>query len=141
MAFVPIDDRDGWIWLDVDFVPWREARVHVLTHALHYASSVFEGERMYNGQIFKLTEHTNRLFRSAEVLDFQIPFTVAQINDACKETCVRNGLTDAYVRPIAFRGSEQVSVSAQETRTRVAIAVWDWPSYFDPETKAKGIRL
>ena len=141
MAFVPIDDRDGWIWFDGEFVPWREARVHVLTHALHYASSVFEGERMYNGQIFKLTEHTNRLFRSAEVLDFKIPFTVAQINDACKETCVRNGLTEAYVRPLAWRGSEQVSVPAQNTTVHVAIAVWDWPSYFDAETKAKGIRL
>ncbi|MFN7620577.1 MAG: branched-chain amino acid aminotransferase, partial [bacterium] len=141
MAFVPIDDRDGWIWFDGEFVPWREARVHVLTHALHYASSVFEGERMYNGQIFKLTEHTNRFFRSAEVLDFRIPFTVAQINDACKETCARNGLTDAYVRPLAWRGSEQVSVPAQNTTVHVAIAAWDWPSYFDPETKRKGIRL
>jgi branched-chain amino acid aminotransferase len=122
MAFVPIDDRDGWIWFDGEFVPWREARVHVLTHALHYASSVFEGERMYNGQIFKLTEHTNRFFRSAEVLDFSIPFTVAQINDACKETCARNGLADAYVRPLAWRGSEQVSVPAQNTTVHVAIA-------------------
>ena len=102
----PIDDRDGWIWLDGQFAPWREAKVHVLTHGLHYASAVFEGERMYGGEIFKLTEHTERLFKSAEILDFSIPFTVAQIDEACKATCARNGLDDCYVRPIAWRGSE-----------------------------------
>ena len=141
MSFVPIDDRDGWIWLNGEFVPWREAKVHVLTHALHYASSVFEGERMYGGEIFKLTEHTERLIRSAELLDFKIPYSVAEIDQACKETCARNGLTDCYVRPVAFRGSEQVSVSAGHTTVRLAIAAWDWPSYFDAETKKKGIRL
>ncbi|HWE44924.1 MAG TPA: branched-chain amino acid aminotransferase [Caulobacteraceae bacterium] len=141
MSFVPIDDRDGWIWLNGEFVPWREAKVHVLTHALHYASSVFEGERMYGGEIFKLTEHTERLFRSAELLDFQIPYSVAEIDQACKDTCARNGFTDCYLRPVAFRGSEQVSVSARRTTVRVAIAAWDWPSYFDAETKKKGIRL
>jgi branched-chain amino acid aminotransferase len=122
-------------------VPWRQAKVHVLTHALHYASSVFEGERMYGGEIFKLTEHTERLIRSAELLDFKIPYSVAEIDQACKDTCVKNGLTDCYLRPVAFRGSEQVSVSAKNTRTRVAIAVWDWPSYFDAETKKRGIKL
>ncbi len=141
MSFVPIDDRDGWIWMDGEFVPWRQAKVHVLTHALHYASSVFEGERMYGGEIFKLTEHTERLIRSAELLDFKIPYSVAEIDQACKDTCVKNGLTDCYLRPVAFRGSEQVSVSAKNTRTRVAIAVWDWPSYFDAETKKRGIKL
>ena len=141
MSLVPMDDRDGWIWLDGQFVPWREAKVHVLTHGLHYASAVFEGERMYGGEIFKLTEHTERLFRSAEVLDFQIPFTVAQIEEACKQTCERNGLDDCYIRPIAWRGSESISVSAQSTKIHVAIAVWEWPSYFKPEEKAKGIRL
>jgi branched-chain amino acid aminotransferase len=141
MTSVPFDDRDGWIWLDGQFAPWREAKVHVLTHGLHYASAVFEGERMYGGEIFELTAHTERLFKSAEILDMQIPFTVAEIDQACKDTCARNGLADAYVRPIAWRGSEMIGVSAQNTRIHVAIAVWDWPSYFKPEEKAKGIRM
>jgi len=141
MSTAAFDDRDGWIWLDGQFVPWREAKVHVLTHGLHYASSVFEGERMYGGEIFELTAHTERLFKSAEILDFEIPFTVAEIDQACKDTCARNGLQDAYLRPIAWRGSEMIGVSAQNTTIHVAIAVWDWPSYFRPEEKAKGIRL
>ncbi len=141
MSLVPYDDRDGWIWLDGRFTPWRDAKVHVLTHALHYASAVFEGERMYGGEIFKLTEHTERLFRSAEILDFTIPYTVAQIDAACKETCARNGLADCYVRPIAWRGSEVMGVSAQASTIHVAIAAWEWPSYFNPEEKAKGIAL
>jgi branched-chain amino acid aminotransferase len=141
MSNVSFDDRDGWIWLDGQFVPWREAKVHVLTHGLHYASSVFEGERMYGGEIFELTAHTERLFASAEMLDFQIPFTVAEIDQACKDTCAKNGLADAYLRPIAWRGSEMIGVSAQNTTIHVAIACWDWPSYFKPEEKAKGIRL
>ena len=141
MSLVPMDDRDGWIWLDGQFTPWREAKVHVLTHGLHYASAVFEGERMYGGEIFKLTEHTERLFKSAEILDFSIPFTVAQIEDASKATCAKNGLDDCYIRPIAWRGSEQMGVSAQSSKIHTAIAVWEWPSYFKPEEKAKGIRL
>lgn len=141
MSTVPFDDRDGWIWLDGEFVPWREAKVHVLTHGLHYASAVFEGERMYNGKIFELTAHTERLFKSAEIMDFEIPFTVAQIDQACKDACAKNGLTDAYLRPIAWRGSEMIGVAAQNTKTHVAIACWDWPSYFSPEEKAKGIRM
>ena len=141
MSIVPFDDRDGWIWLDGQFVPWREAKVHVLTHGLHYASSVFEGERMYNGHIFELTAHTERLFESARILDFEIPYTVAEIDKACIETCKKNGLEDAYLRPIAWRGSEMIGVSAQNTKIHVAIAVWDWPSYFKPEERAKGIRL
>jgi branched-chain amino acid aminotransferase len=141
MSIVPFDDRDGWIWLDGQFVPWREATVHVLTHGLHYASAVFEGERMYGGEIFELTAHTERLFKSAEILDFEIPFTVAQIDQACKDACAKNGLTDAYVRPIAWRGSEMIGVSAQNTKIHVAIACWDWPSYFSPAEKAKGIRM
>ena len=141
MSLVPFDDRDGWIWLDGQFVPWREAKIHVLTHGLHYASAVFEGERMYGGEIFELTAHTERLFKSAEILDMVIPFTVAQIDQACKDTCARNGLEDAYLRPIAWRGSEMIGVSAQNTKIHVSIAVWDWPSYFKPEEKAKGIRL
>ena len=141
MSLVPFDDRDGWIWLDGQFVPWREATVHVLTHGLHYASAVFEGERMYGGEIYELTAHTERLFKSAEILDMEIPFTVAQIDQACKDACARNSLTDAYIRPIAWRGSEMIGVSAQNTKIHVAIAVWDWPSYFSPAEKAKGIRM
>jgi branched-chain amino acid aminotransferase len=141
MSVVPFDDRDGWIWLDGQFVPWREAKVHVLTHGLHYASVVFEGERMYNGKVFELTAHTERLFKSAEILDFEIPYTVAEIDQACIDTCRKNGLENAYLRPIAWRGSEMIGVSAQNTRIHVAVAVWDWPSYFSPEEAARGIRL
>jgi branched-chain amino acid aminotransferase len=141
MSLVPFDDRDGWIWLDGQFVAWREAKVHVLTHGLHYASAVFEGERMYGGEVYALKEHTERLFKSAEILDFEIPYTPDEINRATLETCAKNGLTDCYIRPIAWRGTEMIGVSAQNTRIHVAIAVWDWPSYFDPELKRKGIRL
>ena len=141
MAFVPFDDRDGWIWFDGDFVPWREAKTHVLTHGLHYGSSVFEGERMYGGEIFKLTAHSARLKRSAELLDFEIPYSVAEIDAACKETCARNGLTDCYIRPVAYLGAEQLSVSSLNSKVHLAIAAWEWPSYFDPEVKKKGIAL
>jgi len=141
MSLLPFDDRDGWIWFDGEFVPWREAKVHVLTHGLHYASAVFEGERMYGGQVFKLTEHTERLHKSAEILDFEIPYSVAEIDRACVEVCARNGLPDAYIRPISWRGSEMIGVSAQNTKIHTAIACWDWPSYFSPEERAKGIRL
>ena len=141
MSLVPFDDRNGWIWLDGQLVPWREAKVHVLTHALHYASCVFEGERMYDGEIFKLTEHNERLIRSAEILDFTIPFTVAQIDEACKQTAAKNGFENCYVRPLAWRGAEQMGVSAQHAKIHVAIATWEWASYFDPEQARKGIRL
>jgi branched-chain amino acid aminotransferase len=141
MALIPFDDRDGWMWLDGAFTPWREAKVHVLTHGLHYASAVFEGERMYGGEIFKLADHTTRLFKSAEILDFQIPFTMEEIDAASIEVCARNGLGDCYVRPIAWRGSETIGVSAQDSKIHVAIAAWDWPSYFNPEEKARGIAL
>ncbi len=141
MALVPFHDRDGWIWLDGGFVPWREANLHVLSHALHYGSAVFEGERMYNGRIFALEAHTRRLFRSAELLDFRIPYTEAEINRACIDTCVKNGLEDCYVRPIAWRGAEQLSVSALSTKTRVAIAAWEWPKYFDATKLKRGVRL
>jgi branched-chain amino acid aminotransferase len=137
----PFDDRDGFIWIDGQFVPWREAKIHVLTHALHYASSVFEGERLYGGEIFKLTQHTKRLFRSADLLDMQIPFTVDEIDDACKETCRRNGLIDGYVRPVAWRGAEVMGVPSKGSKVHVAVAAWEWPSYFDPEEKKKGIRI
>jgi len=141
MSLLPFDDRDGWIWLDGAFVPWREAKVHVLTHGLHYASAVFEGERMYGGEIFKLTEHSERLHNSARILDFEIPYSVAEIDQASNEVCARNGLDDAYIRPIAWRGTEMIGVSAQNTTIHTAIACWEWPSYFQPEERARGIRL
>ncbi len=141
MSIVPFDDRDGWIWLDGRFVPWRDAKLHVLSHAMHYGSGVFEGERMYNGAIFELDAHTRRLFHSAETLDFEIPFTVEEISQACIDACDKNGFADCYVRPIAWRGSEQLSVSARETRTHVAVAVWAWPKYFDAARFNRGIRL
>jgi branched-chain amino acid aminotransferase len=138
---LPFDDRDGHIWFDGAMVPWRSAQVHVLTHGLHYASAVFEGERLYSGKIFKLEEHTERLFKSAEILGFTIPYTIDQINAACREAAAASGLQDAYVRPIAWRGSEVMGVSARATKIHVAVAVWEWPSYFDAEQKMKGIRL
>lgn len=141
MAMIPFDDRDGLIWFNGEFVDWRDARLHVLTHGLHYASCVFEGERMYAGKIFKLTEHTERLARSAEILGFKLPYSVAEIDAASHETCVRNGIVDGYVRPVAWRGSEMMGVSAQHNRINVAIAAWDWPSYFSPEARMQGIRL
>jgi len=141
MASVPFDQLEGVIWFNGEFIPWADAKVHVLTHGLHYASSVFEGERAYSGNIFKLREHTERLFNSAELLGFEIPYTVQEIDDACNETLKRQGLKDAYIRPIAWRGSEMMGVSAQSNRINVAIAVWEWPSYFSPEERLKGIRL
>lgn len=140
MALVPFDDRDGWIWLDGAFVPWRDARLHVLSHGLHYASGVFEGERCYAGNIFKLREHTERLLASARLLGFEIPWTAEQIDAACVETVARNGHTDAYVRPIAWRGAEQLSVSAQKTRIHLAVAAWAWPNLFG-DARMKGVRL
>ena len=137
----PYDDRDGWIWFDGALVPWREANAHVLTHALHYASSVFEGQRAYGGEIFRLTEHSERLRRSAELLGFEIPWTVEQIDAACRETLRANDLTDAYMRPLAWRGSEQMGVSAQRTRIHLAIACWPWGAHFGDEAAAKGVRL
>jgi branched-chain amino acid aminotransferase len=135
------DDRDGWIWFDGKLVPWRDANVHILTHAMHYASSVFEGQRAYNGTIFKLREHSERLRRSAEILGFELPWSAEQIDAACNEVLKANDLTDAYVRPIAWRGSEQMGVSAQRTKPHLAIAAWKWGKYFDPALAAKGIRL
>ena len=141
MALVPFHDRDGVIWFDGKLVPWREAQVHVLTHALHYASAVFEGERAYGGEIFKLSEHSQRLIDSGKLLDFDIPYTLAEIDQACRDTIKANKLVDCYVRPIAWRGSEQMGVSAQNSKIHLAVASWDWGSYFDPATKMKGIRI
>ncbi len=141
MATVPYDQREGFIWLNGKLIPWGDARLHVLTHGLHYACAVFEGMRAYDGAIFKLTEHNQRLHESAKILDFEIPYSVAELDKAAREVLRANKLTDAYVRPIAWRGSEQMGVAAQQTKTNVAIAAWDWGSYFDPAARVKGLRL
>ncbi len=135
------DDRDGWIWLDGRLVPWRDANVHVLTHALHYASSVFEGQKAYGGEIFKLSEHSTRLKNSAELLGFEIPYSVEEIDAACREVLKANELVDAYMRPLAWRGSEQMGVSAQRTKIHLAIATWPWGAYFGEDAIRKGLRL
>ena len=138
---IPFDDRDGFIWLDGKLVPWRDAKIHVLSHGLHYASCVFEGERVYGGQVFKLTDHSQRLVDSATLLDMQLPYDAAAIDAATREIVRANDCGDAYVRPIIWRGSEMMGVSAQAAKPRLAIATWAWPSYFSPEARNKGIRL
>ncbi len=138
---IPFDDRDGSIWLDGRLVPWRDAKLHVLSHGLHYASSVFEGERVYDGEVFKLTEHSQRLVDSAVILGMDLPYTTADIDAATREVVRANGVGDGYVRPIAWRGSEMMGVAAQAAKPRLAIATWAWPSYFSPEARNRGIRL
>ena len=137
----PFDRRDGCIWYDGKLVPWAGATLHVLSHGLHYASCVFEGERAYGGVIFRSTAHSERLRKSAELLDFEIPYTVAEIDAAKHLVLERNGQRDAYVRPVAWRGSEMMGVSAQHNKIHLAIATWEWPSYFDPAQRLKGLRL
>jgi len=141
MAGTPFDQLSGDIWYDGTFVPWSEAKLHVLSHGLHYGSSVFEGERAYGGRIFKSEEHTARLIASGRMLGFEIPYTAEQINAAKEATLARMKLTDAYIRPVAWRGSEMMGISAQKNTIHLAIAAWEWPSYFKPEERLKGIRL
>lgn len=142
MADTPsYDNRDGMIWYDGELIPWRDANLHVLTHALHYASSVFEGERAYGGEIFKLREHTERLIEGAGILDFEIPYSADEIDEACRSAVAANNLVDAYVRPIAWRGSEQMGVSAKGNKIHLAIAAWDWGSYFPMEERLKGLEI
>ena len=138
---IPFDDRDGLIWYDGALVPWRDAKLHVLTHGLHYASGVFEGERSYAGNIFRLREHTDRLINSGRLLGFEIPYTADEIDAACVQTLAANGMTEGYLRPLAWRGSEMLAVSAQHTKIHLAIACWEWPSYFDMEQRLAGIKL
>ena len=138
---IPMDQRDGWIWFDGELKPWKDAKIHVLTHGLHYASTVFEGERAYGGEIFKSREHTERLIRSGKQLDFAIPYSIEEIEAAKRLVLEKNGLTDAYVRPVAWRGSEELSVPGRNNKVHLAIASWVWPSYFSVEEKLKGIRL
>jgi branched-chain amino acid aminotransferase len=141
MAGPSFDDRDGLIWYNGEMVPWRDANAHVLTHGLHYGSSVFEGERAYNGNIFELRKHTDRLIFSGKELGFDLPYSADEIDQACIDVLKANNLVDAYLRPVAWRGSEMMGVSAQSNRINVAIAAWDWPSYFSPEIRQKGIKL
>jgi branched-chain amino acid aminotransferase len=138
---VPFDQRDGFIWIDGKISPWEGSKVHVLSHGLHYGSAVFEGERMYNGKIFKCREHSERLHNSAKILDMKIPVSATELDRIKYEVCEKNGLKDAYIRPIAWRGSEQMAISAQATRTHLAIAAWSWGTYFDAEKRDKGISL
>jgi len=137
----PFNDRDGFIWLDGMMVPWREANVHILTHALHYGSAVFEGVRAYGGEPFKLSEHSQRLKDSAQILDFEVPYSVAEIDQICRDVIAANKLSDCYVRPIAYRGSEQIGISAQATKIHLSVSAWEWGSYFPMEQRLKGIRL
>ncbi len=141
MSVLPFDKRDGVIWMNGTMVPWGDAKLHVLSHGLHYASSVFEGERAYGGDIFKSREHSERFLNSARILDFQIPYSAEELDRIKREVVRANNQTDCYVRPIAWRGSEMMAVAAQNATINVAIAVWAWPSMFDMETKMNGIRL
>ncbi len=141
MTDATFDNRDGFIWFDGALRPWRDANVHILTHAMHYASAVFEGARAYGGEVFELSQHSQRLIDSAKILGFTLPWNRDQIDAAVRETLAANGLQNAYVRPIAWRGSEQMGVSAQKTKPHLAVAVWEWGAYFGPEALAKGLRL
>ena len=125
MSVLPFDQRDGFIWMNGSLVPWKDAKLHVLSHGLHYASCVFEGERAYNGKIFKSTEHSERFHRSAEILDFKIPYSVAELNAAKDLVVEKNGFKNCYVRPVAWRGSEMMAVAAQHATIHVAIAAWN----------------
>jgi len=138
---IPYDKRSGKIWYNNELVDWADAKIHILNHGLHYASCVFEGERVYDGSIFKLEEHTTRLFYSAKRMGITIPYSEIEINNACKEIISVQNIKDGYVRPMAWRGSEMMAISAQKTKIHVAVATWDWGSYFDPQLKINGIRL
>jgi len=141
MTIIPFDDRDGVIWFNGKLVPWRDAKVHVLNHGLHYGSCVFEGERVYGGRIFKLREHSERLFASARALGFEIPYALSDIEQASLTVVAEQKIVDGYVRPVAWRGSEMMAVSARKNRIHVAIAAWPWPTYFTAEARMRGIRL
>ncbi len=137
----PFDDRDGKIWFDGKLVEWKDATVHVLNHGLHYGSCVFEGIRIYNGKAFKLTEHNQRLIKSGEIIGMKIPYTAQQLDKACIEACEARGVKDGYIRPLAWRGSEQMAVLADKAKIHVAVAAWGWPAYFGDEALKKGLKL
>ena len=135
------DDRTGVIWHDGEMIPWKDAKLHVLNHGLHYASAVFEGERCYGGEIFKLREHTERLFEGAATMDFEIPYSADEIDQACRDVISQNKIENGYLRPIAWRGAGMMGVSAQQAGVHMAIAAWEWPAYFSPEARMQGIRM
>ena len=141
MEDVPYDKKTGKIWYNGELVDWQDAKIHVLNHGLHYASCVFEGERVYDGEIFKLEEHTERLFYSAKRMGIKVPYTQKEINDACKKIIIVQKVSNGYVRPVIWRGSEMMAISAQRNKIHVAIASWEWGSYFDPKLKVEGIKL
>lgn len=141
MSVLPFDDRDGQIWFDGKLVPWRDAKCHVLTHGLHYGSCVFEGIRVYNGQVFKLREHSERLIKSGELIGFKVPYTAEELDKATLEAVRAQNIVNGYIRPVAWRGSEMMAISAQKTMIHVAIAAWEWPSYFSKEARERGLRL
>ena len=141
METIPYDKRSGKIWFNGKIVNWADANIHILNHGLHYASCVFEGERVYDGEIFKLEEHTERLFYSAKRMGIKVPFTQIEINEACKNIVNVQKVTNGYVRPLIWRGSEMMAISAQKNKIHVAVATWEWGSYFDPKLKLKGIKL
>ena len=141
MESIPYDKRKGKIWFNGQVIDWQDAKLHVLTHGLHYASCVFEGERVYNGEIFKLREHTERLIYSAKRMGFEIPYSKDQIDQACNEIIKIQNIKNGYVRPVAWRGSEMMAISAQKNKIHFAIAAWEWGSYFDPKIKENGIKL
>ena len=141
MEQIPFDKRTGKIWFNNELVDWSSAKVHVLNHGLHYASCVFEGERVYDGNIFKLSEHTERLFHSAKRMEIKIPYSQSEINQVCNQIVSVQNVKNGYVRPVVWRGSEMMAISAQKNKTNVAIATWEWGSYFDPKLKLKGIKL
>ena len=138
---IPYDKRDGKIWYNNELVDWNNVKIHVLNHGLHYASCVFEGLRVYDGEIFKLDEHTSRFFYSAKRMGIEIPFSENEINKASKQIVKTQEVKNGYIRPVAWRGSEMMAISAQQTKIHVAIATWEWGSYFDPNLKLKGIKL
>ena len=141
MQQLPFDQRSGKIWFNNELCEWQDARVHIISHGMHYASLVFEGLRVYNKKIFKLKEHTERLFNSAKILDMKIPYSFDEIIKATIKLVSDQGIENGYIRPFVWRGSEMMGVSAQNTKINVAIAIWDWPTYFNPELKLKGIKL
>lgn len=141
MSLIPFDDRDGFIWFNGKMVDWRDAKVHVLTHGLHYGSCVFEGVRVYGGKIFKLREHTQRLIDSAKLLGFDIPYSVEELENAQLDTIKKQNITNGYIRPVAWRGSEMMAISAQKNKIHVAVAAWEWPTYFSKEARERGLKL
>ena len=141
MEIIPFDKRSGYIWYNGKIIDWQDAKIHVLSHGLHYASCVFEGTAVYNGRIFKLAEHTKRLYDSARLLDFEIPYSIAEFEEATQEIVKKQNVTNGYIRPFAWRGSERMAISAKDNQVHTAIATWVWPPYFSPEAKKKGINM